>query len=111
MNMHRAILTPDAERNAMHARWIEDPRAVAILASIAANPPRQTRRYDTYVLTRDEWVKYEGRRVDQLAAIQTEYFNALDWSDADAVFAYSDCGTVQEIVAAAVDAPAMRVAA
>lgn len=56
--------------------WTADPRAVALLASCAANPPKLVRHSKVYALTRDDWSEYEGRRVDQLKALQLELYDA-----------------------------------
>lgn len=58
--------------------WVEDPRAVALLDSIRRNPPRLQRNVATYVTTRDEWVTYEGYRVECLKRIHAEHFFAME---------------------------------
>lgn len=79
------------------ADWTQDPRARVLLDSFARHPIQQTTRFDTYVLTRDEYARYEGYRVDCLCAIYAEYWNVAnktqvggDYTQFDAFMAQMD---------------------
>jgi len=52
--------------------WSEQPRAVALLRSIALFPPVRERRISRYVRGRDETVAYVGPRRARLDAIRRE---------------------------------------
>jgi hypothetical protein len=92
--------------------WTRDVRAIRILASIAANPPRREARSKVYVLTRDDWSEYTGYRVAALDAIWGEYLRRADAIGTDAALdAYNAAPSVQDAVHAAVTAPAVAVAA
>jgi hypothetical protein len=76
------------------ADWRQDPRAAVILASFATRPISQTIHFTTYVITRDEFARYEGYRVECLEAIYAEHFARVnknpangDWSAFDAFMA------------------------
>lgn len=49
--------------------WTTDPRAVALLEQVRIDQPRRETRFDTYVITRDEWSTYTGPIADELRAI------------------------------------------
>lgn len=70
-------------QTAINADWTQDRRARLILASLAAHPIPSTLKFDTYVLTRDEYSRYEGYRVDCLDAIYTEYWNRVNVTTSD----------------------------
>ena len=75
--------------------WTLDKRARVILDSFAAHPIQQTTNFDTYVITRDEWSRYEGYRVDCLNAIYAEYWNAANKTQAGGDYTIFDAFMAQ----------------
>lgn len=61
-----AIPTPGAGD---HLQWHETPEARALLAGIAASPPRLRSFRTDFAITSDEWTAYTGPRVRELEAL------------------------------------------
>lgn len=77
------------------ADWMQDTRARVILDSFAKHPIQQTTCFDTYAITRDEWSRYEGYRVDCLTAIYAEYWNVANKTQAGGDYAIFDAFMAQ----------------
>ena len=98
-----AFSTIAADRSTSIMDWREDPRAKVIVASLAKHPIMPTVCYDTYAMTRDEYTRYKGYRVDCLDKIHAEYFARVrtpataggDWSAFDA---FMDQGDAQDLI-------------
>lgn len=91
--------------------WTRDPRAVALLASCAARPPRAEQRVTIYALTRDTWAVYVGYRAEALAAIRGVHGEralaiAHRTGDYGPFHAWAESPTVEEAIDAAIAAAA-----
>lgn len=83
--------------------WYLAAEALPILASLRANPPRCEARRDTYVLTRDDWSRYTGERVDRLKAIydrELERLCNMDPYPRARIEQFMGQGDAQDVIAA-----------
>ena len=85
------------------APWYLTPEALPILASLRADPPRIEHCSDVYVLTRDDWSRYTGARVDRLTAIysaELERLSAVEPFPDSEARALIEQGSPQDVIAA-----------
>ena len=88
--------------------WTTDPRAIALLAAMRANPPEIVWCSQVFTQTREDWPEYRGDLVDRLDAIRDEYGEAslqrtFDTGSQSHLTRWSALGTVHEVIAAALE--------
>lgn len=88
--------------------WTRDPRAAALLAGIAADPPRCEGRHRIYGCVREDWHEYVGPAVDALAAIRDDHgeraLARAHAGDRRAMAGWIALGSVHDVIDAAIAA-------